>query len=248
MALPGKRLKPTIETTHCFTNQQPQLRNSRKHRLRLGTWNVRTLNDQPGKEEGKTALLVKELTKHKVDICGLSEIKREGTGAIVIEQGYRLLYSGSKKGREHGVGFCLSPAAHASMVGYTCISNSIIYAEFRVQPNIHFVVLQVYAPHSARPEEESDAFYAQLTGVIASLKGALRRNLMVLGDLMPRCVQTSGGGVVLALSRLGGKPLLMESVWCTFVSNGTWQLKARSTAINPMICILGTQMSIPGVS
>jgi hypothetical protein len=46
----------------------------------MGSWNVRTLKDQPGKEEGKTTLLVKELAKHQVDICGLSEVKRGARG------------------------------------------------------------------------------------------------------------------------------------------------------------------------
>jgi exonuclease III len=83
------------------------------------------------------------------------------------------------------------------MVGYTCMSNRIIYAHFGVQPNIRFVVMQVYAPHSARPEEESNAFYAQLTGAIASLKGALRTNLVVLGDFNAKvCSDQRWGGCV----------------------------------------------------
>jgi hypothetical protein len=148
----------------------------------VGSGNVRAFNDQPGKEEGKTALLVKELTKDKVDICGLSEVKWGGHGVSFIEQGHVLVHSGSLGGRTHGVGFCLSPVPQDAMVQHKCVSDRIVYAVFRVQPNIHFVVLQVYAPHSGRPAEESDTFYAQLNDVIAGLTGALRRNLMVLGD------------------------------------------------------------------
>jgi hypothetical protein len=39
----------------------------------------------------------------RTTICGLSEVKREGTGDILIEQGHHLLYSGPEKGRERGV-------------------------------------------------------------------------------------------------------------------------------------------------
>ncbi len=138
---------PTMATTHCSIQRAPAcLRSRRGHRLRVGSSNVRTLKDQPGKEEGKTALLVKELAKHKVDICGLSEVKRGGQGVSFIEQGHFLVHSGSFEGRTHGVGFCLSPAAHDAMVQHKSISDRIVYAVFRVQPNIHFVVLQVYAP------------------------------------------------------------------------------------------------------
>ena len=113
----------TIETTQYRETHQKLCCSRGKPRLRLGTWNVRTLNDQPGKEEGKVALLVRELQKHKVDICGLSEVKREGQGATLVEQGHMLIHSGPVKGRAHGVGFCLSPAARAALVQYTCISN-----------------------------------------------------------------------------------------------------------------------------
>jgi len=187
----------TTETTqHRQTHQQLCCGRGRP-RLRLGTWNVRTLNDQLGKEEGKVALLVRELQKHKVDICGLSEVKREGQGATIVEHGHMLIHSGSVKGRAHGVGFCLSPAARAALVQYTCISNRIAYAEFRVEPNLQFVVMQVYAPHSNRPDEESDDFYAHLTAVIGGLQDSLRQNLMVLGDFNAQvCLDQRWGGCV----------------------------------------------------
>ena len=187
----------TIETTQQRQTHQKLHCSRGRPRLRLGTWNVRTLNDQPGKEEGKVALLVREVQKHKVDICGLSEVKREGQGATLVEQGHMLIHSGSVKGRAHGVGFCLSPAARAALVQYTCISNRIAYAEFRVEPNLQFVVMQVYAPHSNRPDEESDDFYAHLTAVIGGLQDSLRQNLMVLGDFNAQvCVDQRWGGCV----------------------------------------------------
>jgi hypothetical protein len=55
------------------------------------------------------------------------------------------------------------------MLWFSTNASPIALSMLRVQPHIHFVVLQVYAPHSGRPEEESDAFYAQLNDVIAGL-------------------------------------------------------------------------------
>jgi hypothetical protein len=51
----------------------------RKHRLRLGTWNVRTLRDNPGVEEGRTALLILQQAKLRIDILGLSEVRWTGS-------------------------------------------------------------------------------------------------------------------------------------------------------------------------
>jgi hypothetical protein len=108
--------------------------------------------------------------------------------------------------------------------------------------------LQVYAPHSGRPEEESDTFYAQLNDVIAGLTGAMRRNVMVLGDFNAElCSGELLGGCVGPFA-LGRQTTPMGSLWSTCDIIGVWPSKAHSSVIDPTNCILGTQMPTPVVS
>ena len=78
-----------------------------KHRTRVGQWNVRTLF-----QTGKTHILVNELKKHNVQICGISETHWLSHGNIDIED-YRIWYSGGEedKGKhERGVAIAVERA------------------------------------------------------------------------------------------------------------------------------------------
>ena len=55
-----------------------------KQRLQLAAWNVRTTNDSVNscRPERATAIISRELESANIDICALSEVRREGTGNI----------------------------------------------------------------------------------------------------------------------------------------------------------------------
>ena len=79
-----------------------------KQRLNLAAWNVRTTNDNPNscRPERATAIISRELESENIDICALSEVRRERTGNI-IEKYHTIYWSGGDT-KEAGVGFAIS--------------------------------------------------------------------------------------------------------------------------------------------
>ena len=68
--------------------------------LRLGSWNVRTLN-----QLGKLEKLLKEAKSLDIDVLGMAEIRYTGEG-VVRQDGYTYIYSGGEE-HQHGVGFLI---------------------------------------------------------------------------------------------------------------------------------------------
>ena len=82
--------------------------NHRKQVLSLAAWNVRKTNDSGDscRPERATAIISRELATANVDICALSEVRREGTGNIV-ERDHTIHWSGGNT-KCAGVGFAVS--------------------------------------------------------------------------------------------------------------------------------------------
>ena len=76
--------------------------------LRLGAWNVRTLQDNINNPERKTALLALELERYNLDVVALSETRLAGEGQLSEPNGgYTFFWKGKEEAenRVHGVGF-----------------------------------------------------------------------------------------------------------------------------------------------
>ncbi|KAG8227539.1 hypothetical protein J437_LFUL008411 [Ladona fulva] len=74
-----------------------------KWTMRIGTWNIETIN-------GKEVELVEEMEKYRLEILGLSEVKKKGNVKIQLEKGYVPPYSGVSPGKraKEGVGVILN--------------------------------------------------------------------------------------------------------------------------------------------
>ena len=64
-----------------------------KATLRLGCWNVRTLN-----QIGKTVNVTWKFRKYNLDLLGLSEVRWTGFGELKTATGESILYSGAEEG------------------------------------------------------------------------------------------------------------------------------------------------------
>jgi len=82
----------------------------RYEKLSFGAWNVGTTNDSNDsiRPEREIAIISRDLAKENIDICAISEVRREGTGNL-IENEFTFYWSGGDK-REAGVGFAVSNA------------------------------------------------------------------------------------------------------------------------------------------
>ena len=76
--------------------------------MRIGTWNVRTLN-----REGLPELLADQLQLLNIDLLGINEMRHTGTGTFDAStrdgKQYRYFYSGHDQHHVAGVGFAIGP-------------------------------------------------------------------------------------------------------------------------------------------
>lgn len=106
-------------STNCSSTQL-------RHPLRLGTWNVWTLN-----EPGASRLLIKELADHKISIMGLQEVRWLDIGEIKVDN-YTIIWSGPPDGtrRQHGVAIAMDRMAAKTLMSWNPLTNRVITAQF----------------------------------------------------------------------------------------------------------------------
>jgi len=79
-------------------------------RLRLASWNVRTLLDTLDNHERRTAIIGRELARYNINIAALSETRISGSSELIEEgAGYTFFTIGQPEGksRHAGVGFAV---------------------------------------------------------------------------------------------------------------------------------------------
>ena len=140
----------------------------------MGTWNILSLA-----EDRRLPILSAELRKLRVDIAGLSEVRRPGNGEIRSE-GYTYYWSGMANGTHlRGVAVAISDRLSAAVVGITTVDERIMCV--RMKHTLGFMsLISVYAPTEVCDQEEKEVFYAKLESL---LDRCPRRDvLVVLGD------------------------------------------------------------------
>ena len=88
--------------------------------MNYGTWNVQGIR-------GKMAEITSELGKLKMDVIGLIETKRKGTGSEIVG-GYVHLYSGVSKDRtaERGVPILIKKKFKKGITNWEAVNENII--------------------------------------------------------------------------------------------------------------------------
>ena len=92
-------------------------RNLWKSTLKLGTWNVRTMN------HGNLDILTKELERNKVDLIGLAETRWTGKGHFTTDSKHVVYFSGKESRREYGVAFVANPHIAKCVLGYNPVNE-----------------------------------------------------------------------------------------------------------------------------
>src|SRR5580692_714171 len=94
----------------CCKGDESRHLSCRKQEIKIGTWNVRTIN-----RRGKLENLIVEMKKNNLNVLGVSEVRWTGEEDFESE-GYRVIYSGGKQ-RERGVAVRLDGNTAKRVVG-----------------------------------------------------------------------------------------------------------------------------------
>eukprot|EP00057_Strongylocentrotus_purpuratus_P005406 XP_003730910.1 PREDICTED: craniofacial development protein 2-like [Strongylocentrotus purpuratus] len=146
-----------------------------KKLIGIGTWNVRTLN-----QDGKLDILLNQLEKFKWEVIGVSETSHWKESGDFTEGGYKVLCASEEDVHRRGVALILNKQAQKALLGYNTISPRLISARFQTQTGA-LTIIQVYAPNMADREEMIDTFYDQLQQTIDDTPN--KDILIVQGDL-----------------------------------------------------------------
>lgn len=148
-----------------------------KNKLNIGTWNVRSLL-----KECKVENTIQEMTRLKMDIMGLSEIRYAGNGIRKYSDA-TLYYSGNPETGQshyHGVGILVKKDLTKYVTNFLPYSERCLLLQLSGQPfNIN--IIQVYAPTADKGEQEIGTFYKQIDDIIRGIKS--QEIIIVMGDL-----------------------------------------------------------------
>jgi Reverse transcriptase (RNA-dependent DNA polymerase) len=148
--------KPTVGSAKSAAPKSPSGKLNLRKQLRIGTWNVRTLN-----RTGQIELLALEAERLSMDVLGLAETNMTGKGITELDGGQILIVSGQERISTRGVGVWLSKRAASAMLGYNPISERIMTVRLQATPfNLTFI--ECYAPTNSATDEDKEWFYDQL--------------------------------------------------------------------------------------
>ncbi|XP_072048767.1 craniofacial development protein 2-like [Amphiura filiformis] len=144
--------------------------------FQIGTWNVRTMN-----QDGKLELLLEEADRLHLDVLGLSETKWKGKGSFQPDKNTKILFSGKPSGKkENGVAIILKGAACKAFASYNPISDRVITVRLLAKPK-PITNLQAYAPTTSHDDASIEEFYEQMQSVLDKIKKG--DVCVVMGDM-----------------------------------------------------------------
>ena len=148
--------------------------------LTIGAWNVRTLMDSPGSDrlQQRTALVVRELDRQKVEIAPLSETLLAGEGLLKeVGAGYSFFWSG----------FAIKSHLVSKLSGLPKgINDRLMALRLPLSGKMHATVANAFAPTMTNPDAVKDKFYDDLDSVISATPPTDK--LILLGDFNARVV------------------------------------------------------------
>ncbi|KAF7243714.1 Disintegrin and metalloproteinase domain-containing protein 23 [Varanus komodoensis] len=173
--------------------QTTKMQTKRKRKvtpLTIGTWNVRTLQDNPSADrpERTAALVTRELTRFNIDIAALCETRLDNEGQLTeTGGGYTFFWCGHSRDerRESGVGFVvknhLIPILASLPKG---VNDRLMTMHLPLPRGKQATLINAYAPTMTNLEEVKDKFYEDLDALLSSVKRTDR--LILLGDFNAR--------------------------------------------------------------
>ena len=150
--------------------------NTTKTKIRVGHWNVRTMN-----ETGKLAQVTSEMRRFKLHILGVSESRWTGSGKLTTATGETVIYSGREDDLHYeGVAIILKKGVERSMLEWKPVNNRLMTVRLKGK-HVNITVIQCYAPTNESDDMDKEEFYSMLQ---AETEKTPRHDvLVVMGDL-----------------------------------------------------------------
>ena len=169
---PKKR--PLVSGERGCDSNPPEGRKSRK--LKIGTWNVNGLN-----QEMKLDILIKEMSKFKMDILGVAETHWTEEISDTFElNGYVIIQARNNNNiRRKGVAIIVSKEISKYLSTFQLISERLISATFEFNTGM-FTVFQTYAPDSSYGDTDYEECLDLLQNEIGEL--SKKDSYILLGD------------------------------------------------------------------
>ena len=165
------RIKPSGRLTADVAEYAMKV-NSCKGTLRIGTWNVRSMN------QGKLEIVKNKIERFKLDLLGISELKWTGMGYFESNE-YIIYYAGNEKHKRNSVAFIIKKKLERTIMKYKAVNERLISIGLRGTP-VNTIIIQAYAPTTDAEQEEVDEFYDQ---VQAEIDRTCKQDvLIVMGD------------------------------------------------------------------
>ncbi|CAH2086616.1 unnamed protein product [Euphydryas editha] len=126
----------------------------------------------------KLKILEDELSRHNINICGISETHWKDNGHFHTEANV-VYFSGNAESSKNEVAFIIPKSSRNCVLGYEPVSDRLISIKLKASP-VNFNIIQVYAPTSTACSEDIESFYSDLETAICKIPQ--RELLVIMGD------------------------------------------------------------------
>lgn len=142
--------------------------------LRVATWNVQSMY-----ESGKTHNIIKEMSRLKIDVLGVSETHWPSSGQCDTLK-YKVYYSGNNTAHHrNGTAIIVAPHINSAVKSCTPHSDRMMLLQIQATP-VDINIIQIYAPTADKDEATIEEFYEQLEILMKMTKK--HEVTLVMGD------------------------------------------------------------------
>ncbi|GFR75443.1 craniofacial development protein 2-like [Elysia marginata] len=149
---------------------------SPRHQVRSDAWHAQTIY-----ETGKTAQVISEMQKYRLNILGISEVRWNGASKYVAPTREVIYYSPRDDGlHREGVALVFDRETNKNLMEWEPINHRTIRARLYSR-FAKLTTVQCYAPTEAAADDEKDKFYSKLQEILSYIP---KHNItVVMGDL-----------------------------------------------------------------
>ena len=140
--------------------------------IKIGTWNVRTMN-----VKGKLENVKQEMKRYNLNVLGISEVRWTEEGDFESD-GYRIIYSGGKE-RQGGVAIILDRDTAKRVIEVKRCGDRMMMVKLNGDV-VNMCLIQVYMPTTGHEDDEVDTEYEKLEEMVRAQKGS--DYVVIMGD------------------------------------------------------------------